>query len=90
MHKMADRSVTKSRKDGDGDITALCDSTSYWSPRMKSDAISDIESNQHTYTVTWRDGKRTPVRVVQGPTGKYLRSDRDDTSKNNLDELPDC
>lgn len=34
--------------------------------------------------------KRTPIRVVNGPTGKYLRTDKDSTSKNNLDDLPDC
>lgn len=60
-----------------------------WSPRMKSDAIRDIESGMHTYHVPWKDG-RTEIRVVDGPSGKYLRTDSDNTSRNNLDDLPDC
>ncbi len=38
----------------------------------------------------WPGGVRTEIRVVNGPTGKYLRTDRDNTSRNNLDDLPDC
>lgn len=87
---MADRQVTQSRKDSDGDITALCNPDSYWSPRLKRDAINDIESRLHTYFVLWPGSQRTEIHVVDGPTGKYLRTDRDSTSRNNLDDLPDC
>lgn len=87
---MADRSVLRTQKDRDGDILALCNSQEYWSPRAKHDAISDIELNVHRYYVPWSDGKVTLIRVVNGPNGKYLRTDRDDTSRNNLDDLPDC
>lgn len=86
---MADRPVTQTGKD-DGDITALCSPGEEWSPRNKQDAIHDIESGTHTYHVSWRGGSRTAIRVVDGPTGKYLRTDRDSTSSNNLDDLPDC
>lgn len=86
---MADRAVRKTGKDQDGDITALCDSGAHWSPRSKRDAINDIETGLHSYHVPWTDG-RTEIRVVNGPTGKYLRTDRDDTTRNNLDDLPDC
>lgn len=86
---MADRAVRKTRKNDEGDITALCDSGAYWSPRSKADAIADIESGAHTYHVPWPTG-RTEIRVVKGPKGKYLRTDRDQTEKNNLDDLPDC
>ncbi len=86
---MADRPVRKTKKDRDGDILALCDDGSVWSPRLKADAINDIESGVHTYYVPWTDG-RTEVRVVEGENGKYLRTDRDNTSRNNLDDLPDC
>ena len=86
---MADRAVRKTRKDEDGDILALCNPGDYWSPRQKADAIQDIESGLHTYYVPWQSG-RTPIRVVNGPNGKYLRTDRDNTSRNNLDDLPDC
>lgn len=86
---MADRPVRKTGKDKDGDITSLCNEGSSWSPRSKSAAISDIESGANTYHVPWKSGK-TAIRVVSGPNGKYLRTDRDDTNKNNLDDLPDC
>lgn len=86
---MADRRVTRTRKDNDGDITALCNPGEVWSPRSKADAIRDIESKVHSYHVQWPE-KRTEIRVVNGPTGKYLRTDRDNTTRNNLDDLPDC
>jgi len=89
---MADRPVTQSQKDSDGDITALCTPEEYWSPRLKLDAIQDIESGDHTYYVPWNSG-RTEIRVVRDPKvqdGKYLRTDRDDTDRNNLDDLADC
>jgi hypothetical protein len=86
---MADRAVRKTGKDQDGDITALCDTGAHWSPRSKSDAIKDIENGIHTYYVPWKLG-RTEIRVVNGSSGKYLRTDRDNTSRNNLDDLPNC
>lgn len=86
---MADRAVTRTGKDVDGDITRLCNPGESWSPRSKQDAIYDIESGNHTYYVPWNSG-RTEIRVVPGPNGKYLRTDRDGTSKNNLDDLDNC
>jgi len=86
---MADRAVRQTKKDSDGDILALCDSGSSWNYRYKADAIRDIELGIHNYFVPWTDG-RTAIRVVNGPTGKYLRTDRDSTSRNNLDDLPNC
>jgi len=85
-----DRYVMRTRKDRDGDITALCNGGQYWSPRLKQDAINDIERGSYRYFVHWSDGKTTPIRVVNGPRGKYLRTDHDNTSRNNLDDLPDC
>lgn len=86
---MSDRAVTKTGKDSDGDITKLCNSGHTWSPVVKANAIDDIERGRHTYYVPWKSG-RTEIHVVKGPTGKYLRTDRDTTRKNNLDDLPDC
>lgn len=86
---MSDRAVRNTGKDRDGDITKLCDPGQFWSPRSKADAIRDIESGTHTYYVPWQSG-RTEIRVVNGANGKYLRTDRDSTSQNNLDDLPDC
>jgi hypothetical protein len=87
---MAERFVTASGKDRDGDITRLCKAGEFWSPRSKVDAINDIDGRTHSYAVIWPDGKRTPVTVVNGSTGKYLRTDRDGTTHNNLRDLPDC
>ncbi len=87
---MADRQVTHTGKDRDGDITALCNPGTAWSPRRKREAIDDIESRRHSYFVRWPGDARTEIRVVNDPTGKYLRTDRDNTSRNNLDDLPDC
>lgn len=86
---MADRAVFKTGKTWDGDITSLCNDQAYWSPRPKQGAIQDIETGAHSYHVPWTDG-RTEVRVVNGATGKYLRTDHDNTSRNNLDDLPNC
>lgn len=86
---MADRAVRKTGKNRDGDITSLCDDGAAWSPRYKADAISDITNRIHTYYVPWNDG-RTEINVTNGATGPYLRTDRDNTTRNNLDDLPDC
>ena len=87
---MADRAVYKTGKNADGDITALCSEGELWSPRSKANAISDIENKVHTYYVPWKSG-RTEIRVVNDPKkGKHLRTDRDNTTKNNLDDLPSC
>jgi hypothetical protein len=87
---MTDRPVTETCKNFDGDILALCCPNETWSPRKKLDAIRDIENRLHTYYVPWKTG-RTEIRVVNDPIkGKYLRTDRDNTSKNNLDDLTDC
>ena len=87
---MARRQVTRTGKDRDGDITKLCNGGAAWSPRPKAGTISDIESGTHNYFVRWSNGVETDIHVVNGPSGKYLRTDRDSTTKNNLDELPDC
>jgi len=86
---MADRAVTKTGKNNEGDITALCLDNAAWSPRTKADAISDIESSSHTYYVPWTTG-RTEITVVNSSSGKYLKTVRDGSTGNNLDELPDC
>jgi Protein of unknown function (DUF3892) len=87
---MADREVTQSRKDDEGDILALCNPGASWSPRDKDDAIDDIEQGSHTYFVRVSGVGRVDIHVVDGPSGKYLRTDPDRTTHNNLDDLPDC
>lgn len=86
---MADRRVTRTDKDDDGDITALCNPGEAWSPRPKADAIDDIDDGIHTYYVQDSSG-RSDIHVVNDPDGPYLRTDPDGSASNNLDELPDC
>ncbi|HEX8191287.1 MAG TPA: DUF3892 domain-containing protein [Allosphingosinicella sp.] len=87
---MAKRYVTRTGKDRNGDITKLCQTGESWSPRLEADAISDIEAGTHEYWVNWTQYPETKIRVVNGTNGKYLRTDRDSTARNNLDDLPDC
>tara|TARA_R110001592_G_scaffold360574_3_gene669182 strand:+ start:64 stop:327 length:264 start_codon:yes stop_codon:yes gene_type:complete len=87
---MIERRVTRTKKDKDGDTLALCNSGDYWSPRSKADAINDIESGSYGYYVLGHGGTKTKIEVVKGQTGKYLRSVKDGSTGNNLDELPDC
>jgi hypothetical protein len=84
---MADRQVTKTGKDGFGDITSLCGS---WGSQLKSLAILDIELRTHRYYTHASNGTEADVEVVNGPTGKYLRTDPDKTTADNLADLPDC
>ena len=84
---MAERRVTRTGKDGYGDITALCGS---WGTRViKSQAIEEIEKGTHAYYVE-EVSPRVYVKVVRGESGKYLRTEADGRSKNNLDNLPAC
>ncbi|MEQ8524747.1 DUF3892 domain-containing protein [Gracilimonas sp.] len=87
---MADRRVTKSGKDSDGDITSLCNPGQYWSPKGKSSAINEIENNTHTYYVQDSYGRRADIHVVNGVNGKYLRTDPNSSCTDNLDNIPDC
>jgi len=87
---MADREVKRTRKAKDGDITALCNSSTLWSPKLKSMAILEIEENIHRYFVKVGDDE-VDIHVVNDRLkGKYLRTDPDETTGNNLDDLPDC
>ena len=86
---MAARQVKATGKNSDGDITALCNSGETWSPRSKAGAIADIEGALHTYHVG-SGSSQTAIEVVNGATGKCLRTVADGSTGNNLDELPDC
>ena len=87
---MSRREVTKTKKDRDGDILALCNPGMYWSPVSKKDAIAEIESYNNSYYVRV-NYQEVEIHVVKRSDGtKYLRTDPDKTTRNNLDELPDC
>ena len=84
---MAYRRTTQTGKDRYGDITALC---GLWGRVRKAEAIRDIELKRHNYYVQDRFGRQAGVHVVSGPTGKYLRTDPNAASSDNLDSLPNC
>lgn len=84
---MADRKVTGTGKDGDGDITSMCGA---WGEISRATAINEIDRGLHRYYVAGKGGTQVDVNVVNGPTGKYLRTDPDGSVVDNLDELPDC
>ncbi len=84
---VADRRVRETGKDEDCDITKLC---GLWGNASKVEAIDHIEKGTHTYYVE-EAGYRSNVHVrTLGNGKKYLATNADSTSKNNLDNLPDC
>lgn len=86
---MIERKVTQSKKDNAGNITAICTPGEWWSPKTSADAIKEIEESLYSYYVMINNQK-VEIKVIEGTTGKYLRTDADKTTKNNLDDLPDC
>lgn len=87
--EMIERKVTKSRKDSNRNITAICNPGEWWSPKTSIEVIKEIEEKLYSYHVIL-SGEKVDIKVIRGETGKYLRTDPDKTTKNNLDELPDC
>lgn len=55
----------------------------------KQEVIDSIETRTNTF-YTMVNGKRAEVGVVDGSTGKYLRTHADGSYNNNLLELPNC
>ena len=84
---MTERRVTGTGKGSSGDITSLCGT---WGSRSKALAIADIEQGTHRYYTHASNGTEADVIVVNGATGKYLRTDPDKTTADNLADLPDC
>lgn len=84
---MADRRVKRTGKNTDRDITSLCGD---WGTATKATAISDIERRVNSYYVQDSYYRRADVHVVNGMSGKYLRTDPNATCSDNLDTLPNC
>lgn len=84
---MAERLVTHAFRDSNGVIRAIGNPASDWFQRRREWAISDIVAGRHTYVV--RSGQNSrQIRVVDGRSGRYLRTTPDSTADNNLDVLP--
>ena len=84
---MARLSVTKSGKDAQRDITALCGP---WGRVSKSKAISDIKLGVNHYYVKQPGTSATDVIVKGQPPHEYLSTVADGQTDNNLDSLADC
>lgn len=84
---MSERRVTGTGKDNSGDITSLCGP---WGNQTKAEAIVDIEVGTHRYFTLAANETEADVIVVNGARGKYLRTDPDKTTADNLGDLPDC
>ena len=92
FHIIMERRVIKTRKDADGDILGLCGNwgvNNSLADISKQNAIDDISCGRCRYYVI-DSGQKVYITVVNGPNGHYLRTERDCTRGNNLDELPDC
>lgn len=87
---MADALVTcinkQPRNDPHEGITHLGGSGWKW-PR--ADVITSIENGSNTFH-TMVGGKRADVVVVNGPNGKYVRTQADGYLNDNLLALPEC
>jgi FAD/FMN-containing dehydrogenase len=81
------RDVTSVKKKR-GTITHLCNDGASWSPVTVEQAIEEIRAGTVHYFAR-RDDSRAAVKVVRdGQGGFRLRTVADNTSRNNLDELP--
>ena len=86
---MANRRVTHTGKNADGDITGLCNPKMAWYSRLTAQAVLDIQSKTHRYYVE-AGGQQATIQVVNGPSGPYLRTRANNKSVDNLDDLPNC
>lgn len=78
------KQVTHVRKDIYGDITAI---GSYGWEHSLATAITNIEGRWESYFVRV-NGLTANVVVAWNGNRKYLKTDADSTTRNNLDSLP--
>lgn len=69
-------------------IGGLNDNGSRWK-LAQEDAIKSIEKNEYQFYVSV-NGKSVKVVVAEHNSRKYLRTESDDYSSNNLLSLPEC
>jgi Protein of unknown function (DUF3892) len=85
--EVSNRQVTATSKTTAGEITKLCGE---WGAESTPGAIAEIENGIHRYFTVASNGSEIDVKVLSGEDGKYLRTDPDKTSADNLVDLPDC
>jgi hypothetical protein len=86
-HPMTARRVTIAGRDRHGYITRLENPGEPWSPRSSTDVMLDLELGQFSYYVQWPE-RKTEIRGAEDSGGKYLRTDRDASPRNDLLDLP--
>ncbi|HCY75818.1 MAG TPA: DUF3892 domain-containing protein [Ignavibacteriales bacterium] len=86
---MIERQITGIKKDSSGNIVSLCNPTEWWSPKSVNEILYDIEEYMYLYFVIV-DGQKVEIKIITGLTKKYIRTDPDKTTKNNLEDLPAC
>ena len=80
------RRVTQTHRDHGVIVAIGNDDDGWW--RTKNEAVREIEQHRCAYYVG--SGRlTTPVHVVHGPHGPYLRTVPDGMWMNNLGELPE-
>ncbi len=84
---MVERRITHTYKDQSGAITHVSNPGEWWSPQTVALTCSHIWSRDVSYYVD-AAGWRAQVDAVRGPSGPYLRTYADETSMNNLENLP--
>ncbi len=90
MENLERRYITHVKKASNWDIIEICNPNEPWSPVNKYDAIYEIANSTCQYLVNWGDFS-TFIKVVENNSNsKYLRTDKDSTARNNLEELPNC
>jgi hypothetical protein len=82
------RAVTSVMKSPKGAITHVCNDLESWSPVTVADAVAQIQARTVGY-VAFGGGTFSVIKVVSdGKGGFYLRTQSDETSADNLDNLP--
>ena len=84
---MADRKITKVRKNSYGVVTSL-GSDDWWSPVSRTEAIKDIEHGKHRYFLKLRNSEK-PLTVLNGNGHKRLVIDPEKAPIEVVAELPE-
>ncbi len=85
---MASHQITHTRKDKDDDITHVVGKGYAPFDHTSALAIQKIRARTDSY-YTSVNGRQVGVKVYVSAAGKpFLRTDRDQTTTNNLDNLP--
>ena len=91
---MANRQVTNSHKDPEGDIIGLCGpwypTTTGLSYENRATIVHHIDTGTHVYFVRVPGHGDVAVKAPTRYGRRYLTTHPDGTGRNNLDNLPTC